>query len=335
MSESKELTAIAPTAGGRIEPMIPRTMEELKYVAGLVIKAQLAPDSYKGDPSKIALGIMKGMEVGLAPLTALSVIAIINNRPTIWGDGAIALAQGSGTLDRLEESEIGTRPAEGAEVSKFGDDYGVEVRAYRKGQSSPYIGRFTVGDAKRAKLWMNPSKAPWMLYPKRMLRQRAIGFALRNGFADCLAGMMIREEVEDFPAPPAKIETSFLDDTPPAIDGATEEPAPDRASQPPYPAPSPEPTGQAQGEERPGTPAAPQTAEEWKAWVFDSEVGFGTARTVEELDEWAIAAAPNLRRLREKGPNGKKQADRLEGLWQAKRDALAANLAALSVALEA
>ena len=189
--------------------MIPRTIEELKYMAGLVIKCGLAPDSYKGDAAKICIGIMKGLEVGMAPLAALSSIAIINNRPTIWGDGAVALAQSQ--IDRMTETEIGTRPGDSADTAKFADDYGIEVKVWRKGQADPYVGRFTVGDAKRAKLWMNPQKQPWHLYPKRMLRMRAIGFALRNGFADCLAGMMIREEVEDLPPVVAKVDTAFLD----------------------------------------------------------------------------------------------------------------------------
>jgi hypothetical protein len=52
--------------------------------------------------------------------------------------------------------EIGAIPAADAETRKFADDFGVRVTMWRRGQGEPYIGHFTVGDAKRARLWMDP-----------------------------------------------------------------------------------------------------------------------------------------------------------------------------------
>ena len=50
-----------------------------------------------------------------------------------------------------------------------------------------------------------------------MLMARARAYALRDGFADCLMGLAIREEIEDLPAEaPGKTDTSFLDDAPAA-----------------------------------------------------------------------------------------------------------------------
>lgn len=214
-----ELKAVPPKAGGDVRAIVPQNLEEVKYIAGLIISAGLAPSSYNNDHRKIALGIMKGAEVGLPPITALSSIAIVNGRPTIWGDGAIALVLANRQLSKIAEFELGAGPGEGGGLDCFGDDYGFEVQMWRTGVDGPFIGRFTVGDAKRAKLWANPKRGPWMQYPKRMLRMRAVGFAIRNGFADCLAGMMVREEVEDLPpaaAPPAN--TDFLDgDAPGAV----------------------------------------------------------------------------------------------------------------------
>jgi hypothetical protein len=239
MDEPKVPASYQMTSGAAIAPIVPRSIEEALRLARAIVRAGLAPSSYeygwdekdaegnslKGvpDPEKVMLGIMKGLEVGLAPLTALSTIAIINKRPTIWGDGAIALVHASRQLEKMEEREIGAAP-EGDGLEGFGPDYGYEIRMYRRGNPEPFLGKFTVGDARRAKLWANPKKDPWMLYPKRMLRMRAIGFAIRNGFADCLAGMMIREEVEDMSAPvQLQVSTSFLDDAP-AIEHKPDEP---------------------------------------------------------------------------------------------------------------
>src|SRR5689334_1108474 len=83
----------APLAVGDKGYIVPKTVEEAARMAQAVIVAGLAPDSYNNDPNKILLGIMAAMEAGLQPLYGLRQIAIINGRPTIWGDAAMALVQ--------------------------------------------------------------------------------------------------------------------------------------------------------------------------------------------------------------------------------------------------
>lgn len=220
----RELVAVPPMAGGHVAAFIPSTVEEIKWEVGLLIEAGLAPDSFKNDPKKITVAVLKGLEVGLPPMMAVSNIAVINGRASIWGDAALALVQSKNVIERMTVEEIGTVPGEEAETNQFAPDFGYRVSIWRRGQGSPYVGKFTVGDAKRAKLWMNPSKAPWMQHPKRMLKIRATAFPLRDGFADCLSGLHIREEVEDLPpAPEPKADTSFLDDSIPETGGKTVE----------------------------------------------------------------------------------------------------------------
>jgi hypothetical protein len=80
------------------------------------------------------------------------------------------------------------------------------------GQLELYVGRFSVRDARRAGLWTNTKKKPWFEHPKRMLQWHARAYAMRDGFADCLMGLAIREEVEDLTPEPVTTDTSFLDD---------------------------------------------------------------------------------------------------------------------------
>lgn len=200
-------------AGAKVAPIIPRTIDEVARVAQAVIVAGLAPNSYEGGSekeraSKIIIGIMKGAEVGFPPITALSTIAIIQGRPCIWGDGAVALIQASGMVEKVMQIYEGQETPDG-----LPDDYTAVYSIYRKGQETPYVGRFSVKDAKRARLWGNPKKAPWMDYPKRMLMMRARAFALRDGFADRLMGLSIAEEAQDITPPAEAVNTSFLDDT--------------------------------------------------------------------------------------------------------------------------
>jgi hypothetical protein len=214
------------TAGAEVAGFIPRTLSDLAQLADAIIQAGMVPKSYEGketltDPdktyketkSKLMIGIMKGLEVGLGPMTAISTIAIINNRPCIYGDGGTALIQQSGKLEKMTVTEIGTTPAPSDQIVNFADDYGIEVKMWRRNQSEPYVGRFTVADAKRAHLWMNAKKTPWIEHPKRQLKWRAFSWPARDGFADCLMGLSIAEEVHDLPeAAPAVVDVGFLED---------------------------------------------------------------------------------------------------------------------------
>lgn len=209
MSEEPEITeetkAVAtvekaPLSVGEEGYIIPRTVEEAARMAKAVIIGGLAPDSYKvngtPDPNKILLGIMSAMEAGLPPLYGLRQIAIINGRPTIWGDAAMALVQQRNLITSYVEEQVGPVPTD-KDLSKWDDEYGWKVTINRRGQQGSYVGIFTVGMAKRARLWLNAKKVPWLEHPDRMLKIRARAFPLRDGFADALAGLGIREEVED------------------------------------------------------------------------------------------------------------------------------------------
>ena len=200
--KGKEVATIkkAPLAVGEDGYIAPKTVEEAARMAQAIIIGGFAPDSYKvngqPDANKILLGIMSAMEAGLPPLYGLRQIAIINGRPTIWGDGAMALVQQRSLISEYTEEQVGPVPTD-KDLSKWDDDYGWRVTIKRRGQQGSYVGTFTVGMAKRSRLWLNAKKVPWLEYPDRMLKIRARAFPLRDGFADALAGLAIREEVED------------------------------------------------------------------------------------------------------------------------------------------
>ena len=113
--------------------------------------------------------------------------AVINGRPAIYGDAALALVRASGLLESFAEEEVG-------EAGK--DSFGVRVTAARR-DGSKGSETFTIGDAKAAKLW--GKSGPWTDYPRRMLKFRARGFVLRDVFGDVLKGLRTVEEVRDFP----------------------------------------------------------------------------------------------------------------------------------------
>jgi hypothetical protein len=201
----REPRALVPfEAGGALDAMIPRTPEEYARMAKLLIDANCVPASYAprdASPQQVRagliIGLMKSVEIGVPPITGLNGIMIVNNRPSVWGDLAVALVQRNGQLANQQVMQIGPEPAPRTPLDQWDDAYGFRVSYWRKGQASAYVGEFTVADARRAGLWENTRKQPWIFYPKDMLFNRARAKALRAGFADALHGMGIVEEERD------------------------------------------------------------------------------------------------------------------------------------------
>jgi hypothetical protein len=192
-------------AGAPVRAIVPQDFEGAWRIASAICKAGMAPRGLD-QPEKAMVAIMHGLEVGLTPMNALQSIAVVNGRPTIWGDGAIGLARASGLLEWMEEKFEGE-----------GDSFTAICIVKRKGEPKPMRGDFSVGNAKKAGLWGKRGKqgepTPWITYPERMLKMRARAFALRDAFADVLKGLSIREEVQDYQQPGQAAEPT---DEPPA-----------------------------------------------------------------------------------------------------------------------
>lgn len=174
----------ALVAGGAGGAIVPRDIEQAFRLATAIAHAGMAPKSYANDANKIMVGILHGMEVGLTPMAALQSIAVINGMPSVWGDGALALVRGSGLLEGISET-----------VEGEGDAMTAVCVLRRKGEREPIVGRFSIANAKKAKL--HGKAGPWQEYPERMLKMRARSFAIRDGFADVLRGLHVAEEARD------------------------------------------------------------------------------------------------------------------------------------------
>jgi hypothetical protein len=162
------------------------SLEDAFRFANAVAASGFAPRGMEKSEA-ILVAIQLGAELGLTPMSALQNIAVINGRPAIYGDAALALVRSSGLLEVFREEEVG-------EAGK--DTQGVRITAKRKGFDEA-TEVFTVADAKLSKLW--GKAGPWSDYPKRMLKFRARGFILRDLFGDVLKGLRTMEEVRDTP----------------------------------------------------------------------------------------------------------------------------------------
>lgn len=183
--ENKTL-AVAGVMGVAPRAIVPRDVDEAWRYAGMIMAARMAPPSYKSQ-SEVLIGIVKGLELNMTPLTALSAICVINNRPTVWGDGAVGLLWASGKVEDFKEWE--------EEVDGIMTAF---CEITRKGSPTPIKRSFSQADAMAAGL--ATKKGPWTEYPRRMRQMRARAWAIRDGFADVLTGLAITEEVLDYRA---------------------------------------------------------------------------------------------------------------------------------------
>lgn len=190
-------------SGGQISAIVPQTIEEVFRLAQGIAASGLAPKGMD-KPEQITVAIMTGLEIGLPPMFAIQKIAVINGRPAIWGDAIPALLWARGF--KLKEWTVGdtahcqvTRPDGDAIVRTFSD-----------------------ADAKAAGLF--GKSGPWTQYRPRMRAMRARGYACRDGAADVLSGLYLREELEepmrDITPKQAALEIPDIPDAPTAAEAS-------------------------------------------------------------------------------------------------------------------
>lgn len=160
----------------------PRTFEQALTFSDYLADSDLVPKDFRGKPGNCLIAIQWGSELGLKPLQAMQNLAVINGRPSLWGDAVIALCRASPLCEWIVETDTETAST---------------CRVKRRGE--PEQSRtFTDEDAKAAGLL--GKAGPWTQYKRRMRQMRARAFALRDVFPDVLRGLPVAEELLDAPA---------------------------------------------------------------------------------------------------------------------------------------
>lgn len=233
---SQALTALRAGATALL-PIYPQSIEEVYRLSKMALTAgMLKPQktgygdsaTYEDPDAVLARGtmiIMQGMELGLPPMQSLQLLAMINGRIVAHSEAVPGLLLSKGF--KLHEKWSG---------SPMADDWTCTIELTRP-DGEKFRGSFSVANAKQAQLWdqsptktsfgkTKPNDAAWFRYPQRMLKARALGFVGKDGGADALRGLMVREELEDMiradharditPARTAMLEVP--DDVPPCSD---------------------------------------------------------------------------------------------------------------------
>jgi hypothetical protein len=299
MNDAPDIPTMPPVLAGLTfglsKPLKIESMEDAWRVATLIWRAGMTPTGTERF-EQLVISLLYGAEIGLSPMQSVQRIAVIGNRPTIWGDAALSLCMQSPFFEEIDEG------VEGEGDTRFG-----YCTVKRRGQAAK-TSTFSVADAKQARLWdQNPkvervnrqtrerftkdNDSPWFKYPDRMLLMRARGYRLRDSFPDVLGGLYLREEFAgatiegeavELPAPTQSRQAHDpgVAHRPPAP------PPPDRAEGPPAPPTPPAP---------PPPPAAPAklSAEEAEALVEQFEQAAHGAGSEEALDFiWGELVSP-------------------------------------------
>lgn len=175
MSEKAIVKRSAP------EPYIavPKNMKEAFQLADVIAKSGMVPAAFNGKPAAVFVAMQYATRLGLDPLAGLQNIAVVNGKPTIYGDGLLAVVQGR---------------ADFVDIDETADEGSATCTVTRRGRT-PVSRTFTVEDAQKAGLW--GKAGPWKQYPKRMLQMRARSWAVRDCFSDALSGLAVYEELRD------------------------------------------------------------------------------------------------------------------------------------------
>src|SRR5690606_6638300 len=123
------------------------SLDQAIAVAKHIHASGMAPKGYE-KAEAIVTAIIFGGELGLGPLASLQSIAVINGKPSIYGDAMLALCQRDSAYvshDEGLEGDLKSDDSHGWCEVVVKNHHGTGERRVRR--------TFSVADAKRAKLW--------------------------------------------------------------------------------------------------------------------------------------------------------------------------------------
>lgn len=201
MTEQQNNTALSAlpkqagsVGGGQVVPIVAQNMAEAWQLSQLMFGSGIVPKSFE-NAKQVMLAIQMGADLGFTPTQALANIAVINGKPSVFGDGLTAIARRAGNT--MKEWSTG-------DIEK--GDYTAHCKITRADTGEEIERSFSISDARRAGLWVSDPvngkfekqhSTPWYKYPKRMMMWRARGWAVRDGLADQMYGLAIAEEQQD------------------------------------------------------------------------------------------------------------------------------------------
>lgn len=179
----------------------PQTFAEAQAWCDYISRSDLVPEAYRtpaGSPeskgSSVYVAIMRGKELGLAPLQALTSINVIKGRPSLSTDAKKALCMRYGRISQKYTDDDGN-PRWTVTVRRSGQD---DVEITYSAIDAAQAGLMSIQTLKDgSKVWAGKQNSAWAGYWKRMLLKRATSWALDEAFPDVLNGFATTEDLND------------------------------------------------------------------------------------------------------------------------------------------
>jgi len=181
MTAVPNVHALVPVASPDDDSSLrPATLAQLREFAETFAVSQLLPAHLRGSPANVAITVLYGRELGLTPMQAIQGIYVVEGKPSLAAQMAVALVKRSPLCEyfRLVEST----------------DKKATYETKRKGNPEPTRMSFTIEQAARAGL---AGKKVWAQYPEAMLRNRASMALAREEYSDVVSNIHDPEELDE------------------------------------------------------------------------------------------------------------------------------------------
>jgi hypothetical protein len=171
----------------------------MREQSAILVKTGFLPEAIRTPEQAVAI-MLKGRELGIPAMYALSNIAVIKGKPVANAELMLAL--------------IYRDHGDNAIRFKTSDNKQCTVAYRRRSWTQPETYTFSIEDAKQAGLLGNQT---WSKYPQAMLRARCVSAVARMAFADTIGGLYTPEELGATVAVSDEGEVITVADTPPPL----------------------------------------------------------------------------------------------------------------------
>lgn len=162
-----------------LAPVGPMEWNMMKDQAAMLLETGFLPEAIKTPQQAVAI-MLKGRELGIPPMYALSNIAVIKGKPTANAELMLALIY----RDHGDDAVVPVQAESGDTQATF---------LYKRRSWGNHLKfSFTIETARKAGITSNPT---WGKYPAAMLRARCISAIARFAFPDSIGGMYTPEEM--------------------------------------------------------------------------------------------------------------------------------------------
>ena len=181
VAENRELsfTSDRPTGG-----LVPTDLPSAYSLATRLANSGLVPAAMRGRADDILVSLLLGMESGIPPMQAIQGTAVVNGRPSFYGELAVAVVRSHSLCEELHAPQY---KGEGLEMS-------CRLGGKRRGDKEPTFVEYSMKDARVAGLL---DKDPWRKHPKDMLFYKCFHRLKTYLWPDVLKGIAIKEVISD------------------------------------------------------------------------------------------------------------------------------------------